>query len=254
MTRVLSTSLMLAALLAGAVAGAQTPDASKAPTPAAGKEVVASGHEHGRLLGIYNASSGDPVEGAEVWDLIAKTYVVTSSTGTVSLAFVQSQHDSAAIWIRKLGFQDTTFIVKTGKADTIPITFFLPKASELSVINTIADAVSLLPVAMRGFEERHAQGYGKFITPAELREQPDGRMLNEVLAAKGIDLSRRTQKTVRTTCRAQIYVDGIRGTYDPMSSAGDYQGIEFYSGPATAPEQFKANSACGVLLLWTRSR
>src|SRR5437016_185710 len=102
--------VVIIALLAGfarpSVTDAQTADSVRPPAATAGREIRLPSSDHGRLLGVFNANSGDPVEGAEVWDMIAKAFVTTSSTGTAPLSWVRSQHDSAVIWIRKVGFQD----------------------------------------------------------------------------------------------------------------------------------------------------
>lgn len=241
----------MAVFALAATARAQASDSTKAT---AAREIRLPSNAHGRLLGVYSATTGDPLEGVEVWDLIAKSYTVTSSTGTVSLGFAKSQHDSSVIWLRKIGYQDSTILVMTGPVDTIPITFMMERVDELAPIVTTAVGAKNTPQVIRGIEERIALGQGKFITPADLRQEPDGRQLGELLAAKGIDLTRRTQKTMMTTCRVQVYLDGNRSSLDPRASVSDYEAVEFYSGPATVPSQFKSNAACGVLLLWTRIR
>ena len=245
-----------AGLLAASLVRAQTPDSTRpaSQSAVAAREIRLPPNAHGRLLGVYSSTTGDALEGVEVWDLIAKSYTVTSSTGTVSLSFVKSQHDSSVIWLRKIGYQDSTLLVMTGPADTIPITFVMERVDELAPIVTSATGLKQTPLVIRGLEERMAQGQGKFITPADLRQEADGRQLGELLVAKGIDLTRRSQKTLMTTCRTQVYLDGARSTLDPRSSVSDYEAVEFYSGPATVPPQYRANAACGVLLLWTRVR
>ncbi|MEP6619886.1 MAG: hypothetical protein ABJE47_11235 [bacterium] len=238
------------------VALAQSPDSSKSPAAsnAAGREIKLPANARGRLLGVYSASTGDPIEGVEVWDLIANAFTTTSSTGTVSLGFARSQHDSSVIWLRKIGFQDSTLLVLTGPADTIPITFMMERVDELAPIVTTAEGGKHTPLVLRAFEARQLQGQGKFLTPADMRKEPDGRQMGELLASKGIDLTRRTQKTLMTTCRTQVYLDGVRSTFDPRSSVSDYEAVEFYAGPATVPQEYRSNAACGVLLLWTRVR
>ena len=104
-----------------------------------------------------------------------------------------------------------------------------------------------MPVDLRLRRNLHSDLLGRGV-------RPDGRQLGQLLAAKGIDLTRRIQKTVMTTCRVQVYLDGIRSALDPRSAVGDYEAVEYYSGPATVPAQYGANAACGVLLLWTRQR
>lgn len=249
--RTLAKAAFAAGLLFTTQARAQAPDSTK---PAVAHEVRLPANARGRLLGVFSSTTGEPLEGVEVWDLISKAFTTTSSTGTVSLGFVRSQHDSSVIWLRKLGYQDSTLLVMTGPRDTIPITFMMERLDELAPIVTTATSEKAIPLVLRGLQERINLGQGKFITPADMRQEPDGRLLGELLAAKGIDLTRRSQKTMMTTCRVQVYLDGNRSSLDPRSSAADYEAVEFYSGPATVPSQYRANAACGVLLLWSRAR
>jgi hypothetical protein len=47
-----------------------------------------------RLLGVFNAQTGDPIEGAEVFDVFSKTKALTTATGTITLSFLPK----AAAW------------------------------------------------------------------------------------------------------------------------------------------------------------
>jgi hypothetical protein len=76
-----------------------------------------------RLLGVFDAMSGDPVADAQVVDLSSGTFARTTRTGTISLSFLPE--GSSKIEIRREGFQSLTVDVSISSRDTLPITLTL---------------------------------------------------------------------------------------------------------------------------------
>src|ERR1051326_1503595 len=76
-----------------------------------------------RLLGVYDADTGSPVDGAKVTDVASGNSVMTSETGTVSLFFVADGGGYVAI--RKLGYESWQGFVKITATDTAPLTLIL---------------------------------------------------------------------------------------------------------------------------------
>ena len=58
-------------------------------------------------------------------------------------------------------------------------------------------------------------------------------------------------------CRASIYVDGVERIGEPldrMAIPAEVEAIEFYSGAASLPIEFRHGDAgCGAAFIWTRS-
>jgi hypothetical protein len=79
----------------------------------------------GRLLGVFDDQSGNPVEDVAVTDSASGTTARTTATGTVSLGFL-SPGDSR-ILIHKPGFVDQSMIVRISGVDTMPITIVLKR-------------------------------------------------------------------------------------------------------------------------------
>jgi hypothetical protein len=60
-------------------------------------------------------------------------------------------------------------------------------------------------------------------------------------------------------CLPRLFVDGTRVTYDAMNdinsvvNPNQIEALEVFRGPSEIPVEFNDNnSACGVILIWTR--
>lgn len=137
------------------------------------------------------------------------------------------------------------------------------------------------------FEERRLAGFGHFITRAELEKQANRRTSDILARVPGLSVKRGTggyawiassrgnikieenprpsaldlQRGARPACYSNVYVDGAivytsgMGDLFDINQIGPDQieAIEFYSGGAQVPSRFnRTNSACGVLVVWTR--
>jgi hypothetical protein len=203
-----------------------------------------------RILGVFD--EGGPIEGAEVVDLVTGDIARTTSTGTVSLAFLYVRRDSSVIQVRKLGYRDTAFVVLSGRADTVPITIVLARAArttELPAVITRALEQKHRSPNMSGFEERRATAIGKFLTPAELQREAPGRRMDLVLQSHGMTSNRMGG----SRCRPVVFVNGMRRRTGELPTLDDIEAVEFYRGDSTVPSQFGGVSApCGVLVFWLK--
>ena len=235
-----------------------------------------------RVLGVFDATSGDPVEGVEVSDVLTGTKALTTGTGTVSLFFLPD--GGSLVRLRKVGYEVQTLPVSISPADTAPLTIILARATALPTVVVNDSAPTAALPGLRGFEERRRQGSGHFVTESDFRKN-DSKLLSEVLLSRipGIMTSpgphaetylvsarkpcqgsalRRCQTS---DCYVSIYQDGMR-LYDATMrgapipdfarmDAKEYAAAEFYAGGSSIPPEFNATSSgCGTLLLWTRAR
>ena len=218
-----------------------------------------------RVLGVFDADDGTPIEGAQVTDLLSGTFALTTRTGTVSLVFLPE--GGSLVRIRKVGYLPTTMMAAISPADTVPITVLLTRTVPMLPTVVTKDSAPGYPcMRLCAFEERRRAGFGHFIDEAELRKN-DSYPLSSILPRlpglfikKGHAYSSRVKGS---DCAVTIYVNGVPSGETDVSKMpiNEYAGVEFYAGPATAPAQYNATghagrsgATCGIMLLWTRER
>lgn len=181
---------------------------------------------------------------------------------------------------------DTSLVVD---ADTVDLSLVLTplRAIELPPVTVDAERSSGIP----GFDARRAEGFGRFITRAQI-DSSAGSSLAELLRRAatrlrlirhchggmalasatpgGVSLSQRPHRDPLGTCQmpqecyAQIFVDGVRlysmnlpgvpPRLDAFALNG-LEAVEYYAGGSQVPSQFGGTGAsCGTLVLWTRRR
>ena len=217
-----------------------------------------------RLLGVYDARTGDAVEGAQVLDVASGTSALTTRTGTVSLGFLIDS--GSMVRVQKIGYRAQMLLVKTTPTDTLPVTVVLePIATTLPTVVTKDSTRRYISPGLQAFEERRAMGHGRFINEAELRKN-DNRSMTNVLRSAGVRVgcSARTPircfpLSMRESCELEVYMDGIRVNRDERDLekifVNTIGGVEIYFGPATIPPLYnQTGSRCGIVLFWTRER
>ena len=278
-----SASLMCVIAVAGASAQVVTrPDTSAA-------EVIP--RYRYRILGLYDDRTGDPIEDADVIDVLSGNSVKTTSTGTASLLFLPD--GGGLVRIRKLGYELTTQMIGISADDTLPVTLVLKRVQELPTVVTVDSAPKYVSPTLRGFEDRrrnHDAGY--FMSELQIRKDGSRPLANSLIAhIPGIVISAgktggRQLLERSNRCGAggppDVYLDGVAlahptpppnaarpakgGLGQPRDAAAEpfdlqefnlesLAGIEYYATSSEAPMQFShTSSACGMLLLWTRER
>jgi len=218
-----------------------------------------------RVLGVFDANTGEPIEGAQVTDILSKVSSLTTKTGTVSLIFLPDS--GSVVRVQKIGYQPATMLVKISALDTVPITMLLNGvATALPTVVTKDSNTRSLSPGLRAMEERRRTGFGYFVTEAELRKNDSKRMtsivrtfpsVNIACPSKGLRIGECWAVGVRRGCPVEVYINGIISTDNDLQKmpVSEYAGVEFYAGAATIPTEYnKTGSSCGVLLFWMRDR
>ena len=221
----------------------------------------------GRLLGVFDDATGQPVGGAEVLNLATQKKAVTSVTGAVSLAGLEP--GVTVFHIRKIGYASRMQTVVVSPTDTASVTMVLkPLAQELPEVRTTAPNTATGKLS--SFERHREAGMGHFLTQAQL-EKSEGRLTSYALRTiPGIRMvmrggssafvsTTRGAMSIGPTCLSAVMVDGIvvyRGTkgqtpFDINSiRPEEMAGVEFYAGGASMPIEYRFG--CGLVVIWTR--
>jgi hypothetical protein len=235
----------------------------------------------GRVLGVFDDASGQPVVGAEVVDLATKSKTMTSESGVATLAFLSS--GTTVLQVRKVGYKDKMLTVVVSPNDTASLTVLLkPVAQALPTVVTKGTAAGVGKLAE--FDRRRAMGFGHFLGSAELDKQADRRMSEVLRLFPGLEIVRpRQDGTSRpewyvTSGRSSQGVGGLKSSTRPqpcpaavmLDGAFVYQGsgpmfninsvdtsqlagIEFYASTAEIPVEYNATrQTCGLLVLWSK--
>jgi hypothetical protein len=239
-----------------------------------------------RILGVYDETSGEPVEGVRVLDIATGTSVETSKSGAVALFFLPD--GGSIVRLQKIGYEAQTMPVAISPRDTSPITIIMRRVTELPTVVTKATETShYISARLRGFEERSKKGFGTFIGDSVIRLN-ESRTLADLIKSRapGINVmegaggrSYLLKSPHCTNGYPQVSLDGVILSPDPPPNLGtsngrtrpvsmdrvpfdlskfdltSIAGIEWYPDNATAPIEFAHTSVrCGLLLLWTRER
>lgn len=231
-----------------------------------------------RLLGVYDATTGDAVQGVRVIDVLSGTSMVTSASGAAALIFLPE--GVRIVRLQKLGYEVQTFPVSITPSDSSSLTMIMNRVTELPAVVTNDSARKFVSPRLRGFEERRKTEAGYFMTEDQLRKA-DGRQLANALAANmpGMKIDRRSGNKAllvqsprcmdgRQTGAPQVYLDGVPMVDDPQPRGRAFPGtdlsqfdvtdliaVEWYPDSNVLPIEFSRSSKrCGALLLWTRDR
>jgi hypothetical protein len=131
---------------------------------------------------------------------------------------------------------------------------------------------------LNGFYERERLGIGKYVRREEIENRNNQNLAQVLARVQGsaihyqgakqyIYFPRNGRPSLRQSmrgpaqnaCLPRLFVDGSRVTYDANNdinsvvNPGQVEAIEVFRGPSEIPVQYNdSNSACGVILIWTR--
>jgi hypothetical protein len=169
-----------------------------------------------RLIGVYDASTGEPVVGVNIRDSVSGSSVQTSNTGSALLSFVEFIGPFAWIEARKIGYQPVH--IRLNARDTTAITLLIERAVALpAVVATAPYRLDTDPGNRDGFERRCAVRNVSCVRGDVISAYP-ARVMSEIYWLSGADVvrtcvpRRNIGKACGVTvdkCIPRIFVDGF---------------------------------------------
>ena len=226
-----------------------------------------------------------PVVGAEL--LIPELRLTTRTNWGGDFEIKDIPAGEHEVFVRKLGFKSVSMRLRFAAAAVVQQDFVLD--SEVVVLDSMhVNATQIRRGRLGEFDERRALAIGFFLT-REYFEKNSSRRFSEILtAAPGAAIRRNTagdawllggrgtitiltrstldpadiKRGATPGCYASVWIDGVmvyggrdkEPLFNVNTLAPDQiEGLEFYAGGAQLPTRYSgSNSACGVLLIWTR--
>lgn len=247
--------LVASLVLSGGVGSLSAQDAK--PIPVA----------RGRLVGVYDETTGQPIAGVQVTDIQNGLSVETTETGTLSLFFVDTA--GSMVRFRKVGYTPLVMAVANSPRDTTPLTILLhPAGVQLPTVVTTghsnmrgpADTVRKLDLA--GFYDR------KTTSGAPTSSFVTAEKIEKLTLVSDLEVL-----TGRPICYGNLYIDGVRilpasvtamkgarnltrRNVDQLLGPGAVLAVETYR-VSDVPQQYNATmdpraSPCGATLIWTK--
>ena len=158
--------------------------------------------------------------------------------------------------VRRLGYEPVSAMLQVDAGDTLRLSFPLERVA--NSLDKVVVTATRPGGRLAEFEERRAAGIGVFMNEPEIAQR-NSVTIEDLL--RGITTTRfRAGSTPLKGCiHEQWYLDGVALSMSTkrvdLPSPKDLAGIEYYSGPARIPVQFKSTGGagfCGVLLFWTK--
>ena len=141
----------------------------------------------GKLLGVYDEVSGDPIDGVEVKDIGTGMSVHTTVTGTAALFFART--DATMLGLSKLGYRPMTMMIGDPWSDSIPITVTLmPRGVTTVETKRLSPADTVEKLIVAGFS----------IGALGRRRRPTRFSRRAILAAPHRSPPRRAKRDVRS--------------------------------------------------------
>ncbi len=254
-----------------AVAFARLPITSPALSDASDTGAPATA---GTVRGVVQAPDGSPAAGVEVRALVgdgdAVASAVTREDGRFELRAVAA--GPVVVEARAIGFRPARLRVAAAAGRAVPVVLTLN--ADATVLATTRVTARRPTAMLEEFERRRSAGAGRFVTRDDLERWRPTTTLDAVAMVPGVRIvpggqygqgaqiaipRALTGPLTNASCRAAVYVDGVRWATDlgqPLEAVvrtEDVYGIEVHSTLAAIPPQFQPPDAgCGVVLIWTR--
>ena len=233
---------LVAVLLGGAV-----------PTRAAAQAVL-----RGRVI---DSELGTPLSGAIV--RIGKDGPVLTTDSLGHVVQPNLPRGPTEITVKLIGYEPGVFDVFIPDSGSVEGLFSLDFDGYLMPAIVVEAHAEALSPRYSDFERRRHRALGAYLRWDELKKKGYNSVGDALRTVRGVRIECNQQEfecyavMVRAPqCQPTWYIDGVEvRSFHENTSIADIYGIEVYRGPGETPAEFAgSNAACGVIVVWTKSR
>ena len=167
------------------------------------------------------------------------------------------------VTIQVIGYAKGDYTVRMPQSGVVEVVFTLDFTGyRLPEVVVAARAEALVPRYL-DFEQRRRRGLGAYLRWDEIASKGYSTIGDALHVVRGVRMQCNQQTfecfayMSRTpTCQPTWWVDGMEvHSFHESTPIRDVYGIEVYRGPGEVPGEFSgSNAACGVIVVWTKSR
>ncbi|HEX5724138.1 MAG TPA: carboxypeptidase regulatory-like domain-containing protein [Longimicrobiaceae bacterium] len=217
---------------------------------------------------VMDQGTRQPVAGATVRVSGVSRPVTTDAEGRARVAGVEA--GARLVGVTRVGYAPARSMVEFPAGETVEAEVLLPaQAVELQTLR-VTSWGRRTALVRNGFYDRQRTGMGTYFVREQIEAMRPMHLTDVIRRVRGFQVipkprgggytvvSRRSVNVSGTSmfCYPLVFVDGVRLGSDALDFVPwhEVEAVEGYAGPATIPPQYNpTGTACGVLLLWTRS-
>jgi hypothetical protein len=238
---------VLAALLAGLIAALIVPDTAEAQATLRGR--------------VVDSETGQALAGATITIRRGDPPFTSDSLGQ----FVARQLPAGEmrVKVQLLGYALSDFRIFVPDSGVMERDFSVDFTGQRLPAVAVRARAELLMPRYAGFEQRRQLGLGAFFRWDELAKEEFGSVGDALRTVRGVRIKCNQQSfecfavmARAQQCQPTWYIDGMEArSFNENTPIRDVYGIEVYRGAGEIPGEFSgANAACGVIVMWTKSR
>ena len=209
---------------------------------------------------VVDSETGLPVIGAHV-QVRKLPALNTDSTGVFVASDIPG--GDAQVIITMLGFLPGQFKVHVANGGVTEKTFSLDFTGQKLPQVVVQARAAQMSTRYSDFEARRGRGQGAFLRWDQLTDERFGSVGDALKSIRGVRMQCNQQTfecyavmARSPQCKPVWIIDGMEAQmFHENTPIRDIYGIEIYRGPGEIPGEYSgSNAACGVIVMWTKSR